>query len=134
MPNDPAANEALPDDERAEEDLEEAEPTDVDRLAARAGLALMAGLGLVLGGLAGGGVWSLYPPGRGSTWPMPALVAGSTLVVAVLWVVLGRRLGRRAGDWFLAGFALAIVLLGVFVLGAEAAEMFRVRAFQSFAD
>jgi len=128
MPTEPEGEEPPQDVE-----VEEENPIDLDAVAARAGFGVMATLGFALGALTDGGLWTLYPTSSGRGWLIPVILVGSSLVVGALSVFVGRRLGRRAGDWLVAGYALAIVGLAVFVIGGEAAERLRWRAFHSFA-
>ncbi|HZP43848.1 MAG TPA: hypothetical protein VFD84_20370 [Candidatus Binatia bacterium] len=88
-------------------------------------LVLAALLGGVLGILTALGVWSLYPPSRGTTWPIPAVALGSLLVLAAAYALVARARGLRAGDWLVVGY-LATVLAGTaVVVGRDALALWR---------
>ena len=88
------------------------------------GLALCCALGFAVGALAGGPLVALYPPPRALSWLGPVLLGTSVLVLGVLYVIVGRR-DVRAGDWLVAGYILAALLLGGAVMSEDAVHQFR---------
>ena len=89
-------------------------------------LLLSGAIGCVIGVLTALAVYSLYPPGRGATWPIPAVGVGSLLVLGALYAVSARVMGLRAGDWLVLGYLLAVLVGSVLVMGGEAVSLWRV--------
>lgn len=88
-------------------------------------LVAAAGLGFLVGGLTVAGVYRLYPPAKGDVWPIPTL-AGVSIVSMLAFYLLSARLGvLRIGDWFVLGYAGALVLAASLVVTREVAETLR---------
>jgi len=111
----------------ADEDGDE----ELDTVGENLGLGLMALGGLVIGAATVTALWMLYPPTRGHKLPIQTIGIGSTVLVAVLWGVLGRRLGRRAADWLVVGYGIAWLVFSLAVAGTTTAHFLRRHAVQS---
>ena len=98
---------------------------------AGAGLAVSSTVGFFMGGLTATGAYALYPPARDHTWPIPALTVMSVLFVLGTYVVAARFDIVRAGDWFVFGYALALVLDASLVVTREVVDAVRVRGPQA---
>ena len=88
------------------------------------GLALCCALGFAVGVLAAGPLLALYPPPRALSWLGPVLLGSSVVIVGVLYAVVRQR-DTRAGDWLVAGYILAALLLGGAVMSQDAVHQFR---------
>lgn len=88
--------------------------------------AVLSGLvGAALGTFTALGIWLLYPPDRGRSWPIPVLGVGSLLAVTVLYAVAARRLRVRSGDFLVLGYILAVLLGSVLVMTEQAVALWR---------
>jgi hypothetical protein len=90
------------------------------------GLALCCALGFAVAALAGGPLVALYPPPRALSWLGPVLLGTSVVVLGVLYALVRRR-DVRAGDWLVAGYILAALVLGGFAMSEDAVHQFRAR-------
>src|SRR5437879_9829566 len=84
-----------------------------------AALAVSASFGFLVGGLTVAGVYELYPPAKGDVWPIPTLAVVSVVVVLLLYVSAVRLDVLRVGDWFVLGYAGALVLAASVVMTRE---------------
>ena len=84
-----------------------------------AALAVSASFGFLVGGLTVAGVYELYPPAKGDVWPIPTLAVASVVVVLLLYVTAARLGVLRVGDWFVLGYAGALVLAASVVMTRE---------------
>jgi len=84
-----------------------------------AALAVSASFGFLVGGLTVAGVYELYPPAKGDVWPIPTLAVASVVVVLLLYVIAARLGVLRVGDWFVLGYAGALVLAASVVMTRE---------------
>jgi hypothetical protein len=107
------------------EDATPADAVDPDDLGERTGLGLVCGLGVLVGALTDGGLLVLHASARGAAWPVPIVLALSVLGAVAGYVVLGRRLGPRCGDWFVLGYTAALVALALVVVGSEGVDVLR---------
>jgi len=124
----PDPGDAADEDEDGDEEEEEEE---LESVGENLGLGLMAFGGLVIGAATVTVLWMLYPPTRGHKLPIQTIGIGSVVLVAVLWGVLGRRLGRRAADWLVVGYGIAWIVFSLAVAGTSTAHFLRRHAVQS---
>jgi hypothetical protein len=100
-----------------------------ERLPVPRGLFAVAGAGLVLGLMTVATLIALYPPAKGQSWVLVVVGGGSALLVTALWAALGMALGLRiVADWFMGGYAIAMVLLAAVLCGREAVFTLREKA------
>ena len=82
-------------------------------------LAVSTSFGFVVGGLTVAGVYELYPPAKGDVWPIPTLAVTSIVAVLLLYVTAARFGVLRMGDWFVLGYAGALLLAASVVMTRE---------------
>jgi|SRR5581483_8911628 len=81
-------------------------------------------MGIVLGGLAFGTAFSSYLVGGGPSWTAVAVLPGSVLILAALYVAFARASRLRASDWLALGYTAAVVSGAAFVMLWETARTF----------
>ena len=94
-----------------------------DVTAAR--LAASSIVGFVVGGLTAAGTYELYPPARDQVWPILVLAIGSVLSVVTIYLLTSRFGVLRAGDSFVVGYGLALVLAASLVVSRELVHTLR---------
>jgi hypothetical protein len=113
-----------PDDE-LDDELDGPSDEDLEVLGARIGLAIASVVGAVLGAATAGGFWMCYPPARGVHWPIPTVGVVSAVLLITLYVTLRRRVGPAVADWFVVGYALALIGFASILTGGEAYDFVR---------
>jgi hypothetical protein len=83
------------------------------------GLIVAGCIGLCLGLATAAWLWTLYPPTRGHVWPIATVSTASIVVVLVLYTVAARLDIRRAGDWLVLGYGVALVLAAGLVVAIQ---------------
>jgi hypothetical protein len=94
-------------------------PEQVDVVGARVGLAIVAGLGFLLGAVSIGVLWMLYPPARGVQWPMPTAGVSSVVLLIAGYVTIRRRIGPLVADWFVLGYLVALLVMVAALTGDQ---------------
>ncbi len=89
------------------------------------GLTVVCGGGFLLGVATAAATWAVYPPARGLQWVPATIVIGSGTLVCALYLALWRRATRRAGDWFVLGYTLAIVVVASLVISVGTARFLK---------
>lgn len=90
--------------------------------------ALSAAVGLVLGGITIVTLSEMYPPRPGPVWLLlPAVATTSLLVLLVIAIALHRRVGELATQWFVVGYAIAMLLWGSVLVGEQTVAAVRDR-------
>jgi hypothetical protein len=97
----------------------------VSQDATPAGLAASSIVGFIVGGLTAAGTYELYPPARDHVWPISVLAIGSVLAVVILYLLTVRLGVLRAGDSFVVGYGLALVLAASLVVSRELVHALR---------
>jgi hypothetical protein len=89
---------------------------------------LFAAVGLALGGVTVVTLSEMYPPRPGPVWLLlPAVAATSLLVLLAIGAVLYRRVGELATQWFVVGYAVAMLLWGSVLVGEQTVAAVRDR-------
>ena len=83
------------------------------------GLIVAGCVGLCLGAASAAWLWTLYPPTRNHVWPIATVSAASIVTVLVLYMVAARLDIRRAGDWLVLGYGVALVLAAGLVVAIQ---------------
>jgi hypothetical protein len=83
------------------------------------GLIVAGCIGLCLGLASAAWLSTLYPPTRGHVWPIATVSTGSIVIVLVLYAVAARLDIRRAGDWLVLGYGVALVLAAGLVVAIQ---------------
>jgi hypothetical protein len=109
----------------AEQHLGGDDIADVDVVGARVGLAIVCGMGLVLGTATCLGLWYCYPPAHGVQWPMPTIAVGSAIVLIAGYVTLRRRIGPTVADWFVLGYVVAMVGMAAIIFADDVVQFVR---------
>ena len=90
--------------------------------------ALFAAVGLALGGITVVTLSEMYPPRPGPVWLLlPAVATTSLLVLLVIAIALHRRVGELATQWFVVGYAIAMLLWGSVLVGEQTVAAVRDR-------
>src|SRR5207237_6310480 len=89
------------------------------------GLIVAGCVGLCLGAASAGWTWTLYPPTRGHVWPIATVATGSIVTLLVLYAVAARLDIRRAGDWLVLGYGVALVLAAGLVVAIQMVGVLR---------
>ena len=105
-----------------EEEFGEAEEEPVDP-GPLIGLALVFGLGVIVGGATSIALFICYPPTHATWWRIPIVMTVSVVMLLTLFTSLRRRAGRQASDWFVLGY-LGALMLYVGLLGMQATVQF----------
>ena len=90
---------------------------------ARLAASLM--VGFAVGTLTAAGTYELYPPARDHVWPIALLVVASVLSVVAVYLLTARLGVLRAGDSFVVGYGLALVLAASLVVSRELVHALR---------
>lgn len=106
-------------------------PDDERGLRIPVDLVLTSVVGFAVGGVADGWVFALYPPARYDNWVIAGIFVVSLLVVALLYVVVARVSGLRAGDWLVLGYATAVLAFAGFVMTREIVQIVRMHVASS---
>ena len=112
-------------DAELDEELDDQPEDRLDVLGARIGLGIVAAGGAILGVATAGGFWMCYPPPRGEHWPIPVIGVVSAVLLITLYVTLRRRIGPVVADWFVVGYALALIGFASILTGGQAYEFIR---------
>ena len=83
------------------------------------GLIVAGCIGLCIGLASAALLSTLYPPTRNHVWPVATVSAGSIVTVLVLYAVAARLDIRRAGDWLVLGYGVALVLAAGLVVAFQ---------------
>ncbi len=91
-------------------------------------LAASCGIGFCLGAASVAWTWSLYPPARDHVWPIASVATGSIAMMLLLYLVAARLDVRRAGDWLVIGYGIALVTGASLVVAGQLVEILRSHA------
>ncbi len=104
------------------------EPTTTERVLTPLAQGLFATVGLALGGATVITLSEMYPPRPGPIWlVLPAVAAVSLIVLLVISIAIYRRVGELATQWFVVGYAAAMMLWGSVLIGEETVAFVRDR-------
>jgi len=97
-------------------------PPALRRLPRDLSLACAAGIGV---GISAAAIaYAFYVHARGPTWTGVAIIPISVLIVAALYVGLGRRRLPRASDWVVLGYTAAMILSTVLLTVQQMVSQF----------
>ena len=82
-------------------------------------VALASALGFAIGSATVAGLYAFYPPSRDHVWPIPTVVIGSAVSIAMLYATAARLDVVRAGDWLVLGYTAALVLAATLVVSGQ---------------
>jgi hypothetical protein len=97
----------------------------VTRQMPEPGLALASVMGFCVGVGTAATVGALYPPAKDHLWPIGSVAGTSIGLVLALYLTAARLDVRRAGDWLVVGYTVALVLAASFAVSREAVQAFR---------
>ena len=89
------------------------------------GLALASVMGFGVGAGTVATVGALYPPARDHLWPIGSVATTSIGLVLALYLAAARLDVRRAGDWLVVGYTVALVLAASAAVSREMVQAFR---------
>jgi hypothetical protein len=91
------------------------------------GLVVSSGAGFCVGAVTAGWTWALYPPARDRLWPIATVAIASIALVLLVYATAARLDLRRAGDFLVLGYALALFGAGTLAVSREIAAAVRAR-------
>ena len=93
------------------------------------GRLVLVSLGVLVGLGTGAALWAHYPPAPNGGWiPTTAIGLGSAILVLAVWVTLRLMELPTASDWFVMGYAGAVLLLASADIVPEALTFLHTKA------